>query len=61
MEESARMLEQQRENRGGWSTGEKSTVVAFGVTVLLWVLRGILANCLWRQQSGVQGAYGKGA
>ena len=43
MAESARMLEQQREQRGKWSTGEKSTVVAFGVTVLLWVLPGILA------------------
>jgi sodium-dependent dicarboxylate transporter 2/3/5 len=41
--ESAEMLEREHERRGAWSTGEKSTVVAFSVTVALWVLPGVLA------------------
>src|SRR5215213_406223 len=41
--ESARMLEREHERRGPWSVGEKSTVVAFCVTVFLWVLPGVLA------------------
>ncbi|MDO8500860.1 MAG: DASS family sodium-coupled anion symporter [Gemmatimonadaceae bacterium] len=43
MAESAGMLEREHELRGNWSTGEKSTVVAFSVTVFLWVLPGVLA------------------
>ncbi len=42
-DESARMLEREHERRGPWSVGEKSTVVAFCVTVFLWVLPGVLA------------------
>src|SRR5688572_6981975 len=41
--ESANMLEREHERRGAWSTGEKSTVFAFCVTVLLWILPGVLA------------------
>jgi sodium-dependent dicarboxylate transporter 2/3/5 len=41
--ESASMLEREHERRGSWSTGEKSTVVAFCVTVFLWVAPGVLA------------------
>ena len=40
---SARMLTEQKENRGPWTTGEKSTVIAFTVTVILWVTPGVLA------------------
>lgn len=43
MAESASMLEREHERRGSWSTGEKSTVIAFSVTVFLWVLPGVLA------------------
>jgi sodium-dependent dicarboxylate transporter 2/3/5 len=43
VDESARMLEREHERRGPWSVGEKSTVVAFCVTVFLWVLPGVLA------------------
>ena len=40
---SAAMLKEERERRGPWTTGEKSTVIAFAVTVALWVTPGILA------------------
>lgn len=43
MSESAAMLEHQHQSLGRWSVGEKSTVIAFGVTVFLWVLPGVLA------------------
>jgi sodium-dependent dicarboxylate transporter 2/3/5 len=39
----AEMLRQQSEQRAAWTTGEKSTVVAFTVTVILWVTPGVLA------------------
>ncbi|MDQ3673783.1 MAG: DASS family sodium-coupled anion symporter, partial [Gemmatimonadota bacterium] len=41
--ESAGMLEREHERRGNWSTGEKSTVIAFSVTVFLWILPGVMA------------------
>lgn len=41
--ESAGMLEREHERQGSWSTGEKSTVIAFSVTVFLWILPGVLA------------------
>jgi sodium-dependent dicarboxylate transporter 2/3/5 len=41
--ESASMLEREHERQGSWSTGEKSTVLAFCVTVFLWILPGVLA------------------
>jgi sodium-dependent dicarboxylate transporter 2/3/5 len=40
---SAEMLKEERDRRGPWTTGEKSTVLAFAVTVFLWVTPGILA------------------
>jgi sodium-dependent dicarboxylate transporter 2/3/5 len=39
----AEMLRREKEKRSAWTTGEKSTVVAFGATVILWVTPGILA------------------
>lgn len=41
--ESAAMLDRAHEQSGHWSTGEKSTLVAFIVTVFLWILPGIVA------------------
>jgi sodium-dependent dicarboxylate transporter 2/3/5 len=41
--ESAGMLEREHERRGPWTPGERSTVIAFSVTVFLWVLPGVLA------------------
>lgn len=43
MTESANMLEHEHERRGPWTTGEKSTVTAFGITAFLWILPGVLA------------------
>ena len=40
---SAAMLVRERERKGAWTTGEKSTVVAFSITVILWVTPGLLA------------------
>jgi sodium-dependent dicarboxylate transporter 2/3/5 len=37
------MLVREHERQGAWTTGEKSTVIAFAVTVILWVTPGILA------------------
>ena len=41
--ESAQMLERAHERSGPWTTGEKSTLIAFVVTVFLWILPGIAA------------------
>ncbi|MEO5579348.1 MAG: SLC13 family permease, partial [Gemmatimonadaceae bacterium] len=40
---SAGMLARESSAQGQWSRGEISTVVAFGTTVLLWVVPGIVA------------------
>ncbi len=39
----ARMLEEERRRLGPWTRGQVNTVVAFGVTVALWVLPGLIA------------------
>ena len=39
----AEMLARESARRGGWTSGEISTVIAFGVTVALWVFPGIVA------------------
>ena len=41
--DAAAILAHGREHTGPWTTGEKSTVAAFGITVLLWVTPGLLA------------------
>lgn len=37
------MLEREKASRGGWSRGEISTLVAFSLTVTLWVMPGLVA------------------
>ena len=37
------MLEREKSRRGGWTRGEKSTLIAFLFTVSLWVLPGFIA------------------
>jgi sodium-dependent dicarboxylate transporter 2/3/5 len=44
------MLNQNRDSLGGWTTGQKSTLFAFGLTALLWVLPGFVA-LVWGEQS----------
>ena len=37
------MLEREKARRGGWTRGEVSTLLAFGLTVVLWVTPGFVA------------------
>jgi len=43
IEGSAEMLERERERLGAWTRGQRSTLLAFLVTVALWVIPGIVA------------------
>ncbi len=40
---SAEMLEREREKLGAWTRGQKSVVIAFGITIFLWVTPGLVA------------------
>jgi solute carrier family 13 (sodium-dependent dicarboxylate transporter), member 2/3/5 len=40
---SAEMLDREREKLGAWTRGQKSVVAAFAVTVLLWIVPGLIA------------------
>jgi sodium-dependent dicarboxylate transporter 2/3/5 len=41
--ESAAMLHRERDQDTGWTSGEKSTVIAFALTVGLWIIPGVVA------------------
>lgn len=43
IEGSREMIARERESLGRWTRGQKSTLVAFGATVLLWIIPGIIA------------------
>jgi sodium-dependent dicarboxylate transporter 2/3/5 len=43
IEGSAGMLARERERLGPWTTGQRSTAIAFLVTVALWVIPGLIA------------------
>ncbi len=53
-----RLVAAERREQGAWTTAQRSTAVAFGITVALWVVPGILAlvlgqkhpACLWLNQ-----------
>ncbi len=38
----AEMIQKEREELGGWTRGQKSTMIAFGVAVSLWVFAGLV-------------------
>ncbi len=40
---SHEMLARERARLGSWTRGQRSTMIAFGVTVLLWIVPGIIA------------------
>jgi sodium-dependent dicarboxylate transporter 2/3/5 len=40
---SRELIRRSRDELGGWTTGQRSTAIAFGITVLLWILPGIVA------------------
>lgn len=39
---SAEMIQREREKLGGWTRAQKSTMVAFGVAVSLWIFAGLI-------------------
>ncbi|HEX8522360.1 MAG TPA: DASS family sodium-coupled anion symporter [Tepidisphaeraceae bacterium] len=43
---SAEMLARERDQLGGWTTAQVSTLIAFAVTVVLWVTPGVFALAL---------------
>ena len=43
IEGSGEMLRRERDRLGAWTRGQKSTLIAFGVTVALWIVPGIIA------------------
>ena len=43
IEGSAELLRREREHLRTWSTGEISTLIAFGITVVLWIFPGLVA------------------
>ncbi len=43
IEGSSEMLRRERDRLGAWTPGQKSTLIAFAVTVALWVVPGLIA------------------
>jgi sodium-dependent dicarboxylate transporter 2/3/5 len=43
LEGSQAFVEQEREKLGVWTPGQRNAVIAFGITVVLWVIPGVLA------------------
>jgi len=43
IEGSAEMLERERERLGPWTRGQRSVVIAFSITILMWVVPGLVA------------------
>jgi sodium-dependent dicarboxylate transporter 2/3/5 len=39
----AELIRRERERLGPWTTGQRSVAIAFGLTVILWILPGIVA------------------
>ena len=58
-----RLVAAERSRQGAWTTAQRSTAIAFGVTVALWVIPGILALvlgqghpvCAWLKQRMPEG------
>jgi sodium-dependent dicarboxylate transporter 2/3/5 len=54
IEGSREMLRRERDRLGPWTAGQVSTLVAFGVTVALWVFPGMVA-LIWGESSKIYG------
>ena len=52
LEGSRAMIAQRRAELGRWSTGQRSVAIAFGITVLLWIVPGIIA-IVWGESSPI--------
>ena len=48
------MLLRERERLGAWTVGQQSTLIAFAVTVVFWILPGVLALVLGEQSEPYQ-------
>src|ERR671916_2297919 len=55
VEGSSEMLRREKERLGAWTRGQKSTLVAFLVTVALWVIPGFIALAAGDQSALYQG------
>jgi sodium-dependent dicarboxylate transporter 2/3/5 len=40
---SAEMIQREKEKLGGWTRGQKSTIIAFSTAITLWVFSGLIA------------------
>ncbi len=54
IEGSSEMLRRERDRLGAWTRGQKSTLIAFAVTVALWIVPGIIALVAGDQSSTYQ-------
>jgi solute carrier family 13 (sodium-dependent dicarboxylate transporter), member 2/3/5 len=52
------LLADERRRLGPWTTGQRSTVIAFAVTVVLWIVPGVVALA-FGEQSGVYQTWNK--
>src|SRR5690606_7833124 len=52
LEGTRAMLAEEKARLGVWSTGERSTLAAFAITVLLWITPGIVA-LIWGESSAM--------
>lgn len=43
IEGSAEMIQREKNKLGAWTRGQKSTIIAFGVAISLWIFSGLLA------------------
>jgi len=46
----AELLQERRRSLGPWTTSQRSTVVAFGVTIVLWIVPGVIM--IWEPSGG---------
>jgi sodium-dependent dicarboxylate transporter 2/3/5 len=50
----AELIRRERERLGPWTQGQRSVVIAFGVTVLLWIVPGLVAIAAGEQSAAYQ-------
>jgi sodium-dependent dicarboxylate transporter 2/3/5 len=50
----AELIRRERERLGPWTQGQRSVVIAFGVTVLLWIVPGLVAIVAGEQSAAYQ-------
>ena len=48
---SSEMIRRERARLGRWTTGQRSVALAFGITVLLWVIPGLVALLMGEQST----------